>query len=136
MPKCVKASFTPVSCKLKNPLSYKLSRSYQSIYKAKKQLLYEHIRNINNILAMLDKKREDQYKKFKDTISNQNNQDHDQDLDRGRLFINRIKEHRHDTIKRNISKSSKSYISNVMDTIIISTGVPPVSTTLTMIPMF
>ena len=96
--KYIKASITPVSCKLKNPLS--LSRSYQIIHKAKKQLLYECIRNINNILATLDKQREDQYKKFKDTISNQNNQDYDQDLDRSRLFINRIKEHRHDKIKK------------------------------------
>ena len=100
MLKCIKASITSVSCKLKNPLSYKSNRSYQIIHKAEKQLLYEHIRNINNILAMLDKQREDQYKKFKDTISNQNNQEHDQDLDRSRLFINRIKEHRHDKIKK------------------------------------
>ena len=71
MLKCIKASITPVSCKLKNPLSYKSSRSYQIIHKAEKQLLYEHIRNINNILATLDKQREDQYKNFKDTISNQ-----------------------------------------------------------------
>ena len=100
MLKCIKASITTVSCKLKNLLSYKSSRSYQIIHKAEKQLLYECIRNINNILAMLDKQREDQYKKFKDTISNQNNQDHDQDLDRSRLFINRIKEHRHDKSKK------------------------------------
>ena len=92
--KCIKASITPVSCKLKNPLSYKSSRSYQIIHKAKKQLLYECIRNIN-ILATLDKQREDQYKKFKDNISN-----HEQDLDRCRLFINKIKEHRHDKIKK------------------------------------
>ena len=59
MLKCIKASITPVSCKLKNPLSYKSTRSYQIIHKAKKQLLYEHIRNINNILATLDKQRED-----------------------------------------------------------------------------
>ena len=90
MLKCIKASITPVSCKLKNPLSYKSKRSYQIIHKAETQLLYECIRNINNILAMLDKQREDQYKKFKDTISNQNIQDHDQDLDRSRLFINKI----------------------------------------------
>ena len=108
MLKCIKASITPVSCKVKNPLSYKSSRSYQIIHKAEKQLLYECIRNINNILATLDKQREDQYKKFKDTISHQNNQDHDQDLDRSRLFINRIKEHRHDKIKtKHIEKFEK-----------------------------
>ena len=73
MLKCIKASITPVSCKLKNPLSYKSKKSYQIIHKAEKQLLYECIRNINNILATLDKQREDQYKKFKDTLSNHNN---------------------------------------------------------------
>ena len=103
MLKCIKASITPVSCKLKNPLSYKSTRSYQIIHKAKKQLLYECIRNMNNILATLDKQREDQYKKFKDTIHN-----HEQDLDRSRLFINKIKEHRHDKIKsKHIEKFKK-----------------------------
>ena len=99
MLKCIKSSINPASCKLKNPLSYKSSRSYQIIHKAEKQLLYEHIRNINGILATLDKKREDQYKMFKAIISNTDNQDQDQDLDRSRLFINKIKEHRHDKIK-------------------------------------
>ena len=106
MLKCIKASITPVSCKLKNPLSYKSSRSYQIIHKAEKQLLYEHIRNINNTLATLDKQREDQYKKFKDAISS-HNLDHEQDLDRSRLFINRIKEHRHDKIKKKHIKKFK-----------------------------
>ena len=59
MLKCIKASITPVSCKLKNPFSYKSKKSYDIIHKAEKQLLYECIRNINNILAMLDKQRED-----------------------------------------------------------------------------
>ena len=75
MLKCIKSSITPVSCKLKNPLSYKSSRSYQIIHKAEKQLLYERIRNMNSIPATLDKQREDQYKKFKAIISNTNNQD-------------------------------------------------------------
>ena len=52
--KCIKASITPVSCKLKNPLSYKSKKSYDTIHKAEKQLLYQCIRNINNILATLD----------------------------------------------------------------------------------
>ena len=133
MLKCIKASITPVSCKLKKPLSYKSSRSYQIIHKAEKQLLCECIRNINNILATLHKQREDQCKKFKDTISNQNNQDHEQDLDRSRLFINRIKEHRHDKIKTKHIEKFQNYISNVMDAIIISTGVPTVLTTQTVI---
>ena len=108
MLKCIKASITPVSCKLKNLLSYKSSRSYQIIHKTEKQLLYECIRNIYSILAMLDKQREDQYKRFKAIISNTNSQDQDQDLDRSRLFINKIKEHRHDKIRaKHIEKFEK-----------------------------
>ena len=97
--KCIKASITPVSCKLKNPLLHKSSRSYQIIHKAEKQLLYERIRNINSILATLDKQRENVYQKFKDTLA-ENNLDHEQYVDRSRTFIYRIKEHRHDKIKR------------------------------------
>ena len=106
--RCIKASITPVSCKLKTPPSFRSSKSYQIIHKAEKQLLYECIRNINGILAMLDKQRTDQYSKFKGILSNQTtNRDPisvsdtpcDQILDRARLFINRIKEHRHDKIK-------------------------------------
>ena len=48
---------------------------------------------------MLDKQRDTQYKKFKDTISNPNEHGQDLDLDRCRLFINKIKDHRHDKIK-------------------------------------
>ena len=107
--KWIKASITPVSCKLKNPLSHKSSRSYQIIHKVEKQLLYKRIRNINSILATLDKQRENQYQKFKDTLD-QNNSDHEQYLDRSRTFINRIKEHRHDKIKKkHIDKFEKLY---------------------------
>ena len=134
--KCIKASITPISCKLKNPLSYKSSRSYQIIHKAKKQLLYKRIRNINSILATLDKQREDQYQKFKDSLSqNQNNQQFEQYLERSRTFINKIKEHRHDKSKPNTSLSLKNSIPKDLDTIIISAGIPPVSTTLNKIPM-
>ena len=107
--KCIKASITPVSCKLKNPLSHKSSRSYQIIHKAEKQLLYERIRNINSILATLDKQRENQYQKFKDTLD-ENNSDHEQYLDRSRTFINKIKEHRHNKIKKkHIDKFKQLY---------------------------
>ena len=108
MLKCIKASLTPVSCKLKMAPSFRSSKSYQIIHKAEKQLLYEHIRNINGILAMLDKQRAEQYNKFKESLSNQTTNTVqisvsdlplDQVLDRARLFINRIKEHRHDKIK-------------------------------------
>ena len=128
--KCIKASITPISCKLKNPLSS--SRSYQIIHKAEKQLLYERIRNINSILATQDKQREIQYQKFKDTLV-QNNADHEQYLDRSRTFINKIKEHRHDKIKKkHINKFESLYFKD-MDTTIISTGIMPVLPTLTII---
>ena len=88
---------------------YKSSTSYQIIHKVEKQLLYERITNINSILATLDKQRENQYQKFKDTL-NQNNLDHEQYLERSRTFINRIKEHRHDKIKeKHINKFKKLY---------------------------
>ena len=62
---------------------------------------------------MLDKQKQDQYSKFKDSIFGHNQantaqilvsdpvQDPDSDtiVDRARLFINRIKEHRHEKIK-------------------------------------
>ena len=90
--KCIKASITPVSCKLKNPLLHKSFRSYQIIHKAEKQLLYERIRNINSILATLDKQRESQYQKFKDTLEvNNSDHEHEQYLDRSRTFIYEIK---------------------------------------------
>ena len=56
MLRCIKASITPVSCKLKNPL--KTKKSYNIIHKAEKQLLYEWVRNINNTLESLDKQRD------------------------------------------------------------------------------
>ena len=72
--KCIKASITPVSCKLKNPLWTK--RSYEIIHKAEKQLLYERIRNINNTLDMFEKKRSQYYSHLKNMI-NQHNQEID-----------------------------------------------------------
>ena len=107
----IKASITPISCKLKNPLLHKSFRSYQIIHKAEKQLLYERIRNINSILATLDKQRESQYQKFKDTLEvNNSDHEHEQYLDRSRTFIYKIKEHRHDKIKKkHINKFKKLY---------------------------
>ena len=99
-----------VSCKLKNLL--KTKKSYNIIHKAEKQLLYEWVRNINNILESLDKQRETQYRKFKDLLfnSNQHVQDPDLDLERSRLFINRIKDHRHNKIKeKHINKFERLY---------------------------
>ena len=130
--KCIKASITLISCKLKNPLLYKSSRSYQIIHKAEKQLLYEKIRNINSILTTLDKQRGKHYQEFKDTL-NQNNSDHEQCLEKSMTFINRIKEHRHDKIKKKHINKFKNCTLKDMDTIIISTGVPPVLATLIII---
>ena len=105
--RCIKASITPVSCKLENPLKSK--KSYDIIHKAEK-LLYEQIRNINNTLEALDKERETQYKKFKDMLTHSNQHDKDPDLDRCRLFINKIKDHRHSKIKeKHISKFERLY---------------------------
>ena len=119
--KCIKASITPVSCKLKNPLSYKSRKSYEIIHKTEKQLLYEWIRNINNILAMLDKQREDQYKKFKDIISNQNQVEHVQDLDRSRLLSTKL------------IKNLKNYTIKDLDAIIIQAGTSTIVKTLMVI---
>ena len=124
MLKCIKAGITPVSCKLKNPL--KSRKSYDIIHKAEKQLLYECIRNINNTLETLDKQGENQYKKFKDAVSNSNQHDQELDLDRSRLFINKIKTTGMTKLRKNKSVSLKGYISNIMDTSIISTGVPTI----------
>ena len=103
--KCIKASITLVSCKLKKPL--KTRKSYNIIQKVEKQLLYERIRNINNTLEALKEQQKRQYSQFKDALnmlnmSNLHVQDADPewDLDRCRLFINKMKEHRHNKTKR------------------------------------
>ena len=103
MLKCIKASITPVSCKLKNPL--KSRKSYNIIQKAEKQLLYERIRNINSTLEAFEEQIKRQYLQFKDMLNMLNLHDQDADLERCRLFINKIKEHRHNkTKKRQINK--------------------------------
>ena len=59
---------TPDSCKIKNPL--KSSRSYKIIHKAeKKHLLYERIRNINNILYMYEHNRYKYYSQLRSMIT-------------------------------------------------------------------
>ena len=70
MLRCIKASITLVSCKLKNLLKSK--KSYNIVHKVEKQLLNEQVRNINNILETRDKQRESQYRKFKDMLFNSN----------------------------------------------------------------
>ena len=56
--------------------------------------------------------KETQYRKFKNTLfnSNQHVQDPDLDLERSRLFINKIKDHRHSKIKeKHIDKFERLY---------------------------
>ena len=101
--KCIKARITPVSCKLKNSL--KPRKSYNIIQKAEKQLLYERIRNINSTLEMFEEHKKRDYLQFKNMLNMLNLHDQDADLDRCILFINKIKEHRHNkTKKRQINK--------------------------------
>ena len=100
---------------------------------------------------MLDKQRQDQYIKFKDSFFGHNQantvqisvpdpvQDPDLDLilDRSRSFINKIKEHRHKNIKtKQIDKFERLYYKRPkdMDAIIISTDTTTVSTTSIIIP--
>ena len=89
---CIKASITPVSCKLKNPI--KTKRSYEIIHKAEKQLLYERVRNINKTLDMFEKNRSQYYSHLKSMVN-----EHDEDINKCILFINKIKDHRHSKIK-------------------------------------
>ena len=51
---CIKVRITLVSCKLKNPLQFKTAKSYQIIHKAERQLLYDRVRSINNLLEKLE----------------------------------------------------------------------------------
>ena len=63
-------------------------------------------------METLELQRETQYRKFKDTLfkSNQHVQDPDLDLDRSRLFINKIKDHRHSKVKeKHINKFKRLY---------------------------
>ena len=94
---------TLVSCKLKNPLKFR--KSYNIIHKTEKQLLYERIRNINSTLETFEEQRKRQYLQFKNMLNMLNLHDQDVDLERCILFVNKIKEHRHNkTKKRQINK--------------------------------
>ena len=118
--RCIKASLTPVSCKLRNPL--KTNKSYNIIYKGEKQLLYERIKNINSILYMYEHNRCKQYSCLRNMIN-------ENEINSCLSLINRIKEHRHDKIKaRQINKFECLYFKS-MDTIITLQGVPKILTT-------
>ena len=108
MLKCIKASIIPVNCKLKNPL--KCRKSYNIIQRAGKQLLYERIRNINSTLEAFEEQRKRQYLQFKDMLNMLNQHDQEADLERCRLFINKIKEHGDNkTKKRQIDKFDRLF---------------------------
>ena len=138
MLKCIKASNTPVGCKLKNPL--KSRKSFNIFQKVEKQLLYDGIRNINNTLEALEEQRKRQYSQFKDILNmpnmlnmlSQHVQDAnpDSDLDRSRLLINKTKEHGHNKTKRRQINKFNCLFFKLMDTIIISPGNPKILKTL------
>ena len=65
--RCIRVGIIPVSCKIKNLL--KTSRSYKIINKAEKQLLYERVRNLNNILYMYKHKRANCHSQLRNLIS-------------------------------------------------------------------
>ena len=50
----IKAGITPASCRLRN--SFKTPKSYHIIHKAQRQLLYERVRNINQVLHLWELK--------------------------------------------------------------------------------
>ena len=93
--KCIMASITPLSCKLKNPL--KTRKSYDIIHKAEKQLFMKEIRKINNTLDMFKKNRSQYYSHLRNMINQQ--EQHDQDIEKCIQFIHKIKDHRHNKIK-------------------------------------
>ena len=84
--RCIKAEITPVSCKIRNPL--KTSRSYKIIHKAERQLLYERVRNLNNILYMHEHNRAKCYSQLRNLIL-------EDDIIKCIHLVNKIKEHRH-----------------------------------------
>ena len=50
--RCIKVGITPVSLRIRNPL--KTGQIYEIIHKVERQLLYERVRNINNILYIIE----------------------------------------------------------------------------------
>ena len=124
MLKCIKASVTPVSCKLKNTIN--TTRSYNIIHKVEKQLLYERIRNINNILDMYLKMRSKQSSCLKIMLN-----ECEHDINRCLQLINKVKEHRHDKITRKqIDKFKCLYFKKYFSKIIIFQEVLYISKTL------
>ena len=100
---------------------------------------------------MLDKQKQNQYSKFKDNILGFNPpntvqpsvsdslQDLDPNniLDRARLFIHRIKDHRHNKIKAKQIDKFEHFTTKSMDTIVISPSITiPLTTSITTIAVW
>ena len=90
--KCIKAGITPVSCKIKDTLRNNSIRSYNIIHKAEKQLLYERIKNINNILYMYEHNRYMYYSQLSNMVT-------ESEIYMCIHLVNKIKEHRHNKVK-------------------------------------
>ena len=90
--RCIKSGITQVSCRIKNLLRNRTIKSYNIIHKAEKQLLYERIRNINNILYMYKHNRYMYYSQIRNIIT-------ESEIYVWIHLINRIKEHRHNKVK-------------------------------------
>ena len=89
--RCIKAGITLLSCRIRNPL--KTGKIYKIIHKVERQLLYERVRNKNNILYMYEHNRAKSYSQLRNHIS-------EDDIIKCMHLINKIKEHRHNKIKR------------------------------------
>ena len=88
--KKIKMGITPVSCKIKKTL--KSSTSYKITHKAEKQLLYEWVRNINNLSYMYEHNRYKHYSQLKSMNT-------DNEVNSCIQLINKTKEHRQGKIK-------------------------------------
>ena len=94
----IKVRLTPVSCKLKNPLQSKTAKCFQIIHKVERQLLYDRVSRINNLLEKLEKHQFTNYTCLREIIMKD-------DLFTCIRFISKIKEHRHiKTKSRQIDK--------------------------------
>ena len=93
--KCLKNEVIPVSVRLKTNI--KTPKGIQIIKKAEKQLLDEHIRSINNTIELLMLKRDTCSNKVKEILLEKG--DHNT-LEECTNLIERVKEYRHNSIKR------------------------------------
>ena len=93
--KCLKRDIIPVSIKLRTSLHFR--KAIQTVRKAEKQLLNEHIRTINNIIEINMFRRDAYFQQLERT------------LDQGTLqectrFIEKVRESRHRRVKKTNQK--------------------------------